>query len=156
MKPRLLLLLALAFAPSAWASHYRLSATGLTDDAETKALAAQELHTTVQLLERTAAVKDRRALGQASGVSFARLTELATQCDLLRVNGVGPSVVRLLQAAGVHHVLQLKAAKADALHAKLEATNQAHKIMDVLPPKELLQSWIDQAQRLPKKLEGVK
>lgn len=140
----------------AHASHYRLGSSGLLTGAELDALAPQEVHTTLELFRRSAALADRRILARKSGISFARLTELATQCDLLRIEGVGPSVVRLLQAAGVRHAADLRRARPKVLHAKLVATNNTHRVMEVVPDERNLSGWIAQAKGLPKVLEGVR
>ena len=96
-----LLLVAVASAP-VLASHYRLSpGFSLVTEPERKALKSEGVRTTSALLKATGKRKARRALSKATGVSFARLTELATQCDLLRIKGLGPTAVRLLQAARV-------------------------------------------------------
>jgi hypothetical protein len=153
----LLALLCFAFAsPDATASHYRLPASGLFTGAETKALSAEGIKTTKKLLERAAKAAPRRKLASASGISFGRLTELAALCDLLRVEGVGPSIARLLQASGVRHSGALRHQKAPGLLKKMTAANAKHGIMEVLPSVETLASWIRQAARLPKRLEGVR
>ncbi len=151
-----MLSLGLLPASTASASHYRLAVSGLLSGAEIKALTAHEVRTTRALFDRAAPIAGRRGLARKSGISFARLTELATQCDLLRIEGVGPSVVRLLQAAGVRHAADLRAAGPSALHQKLVATNNTHKLMEVVPDARNLAGWISQAKSLPKVLEGVR
>lgn len=141
---------------AALASHYRLGVSGLLSTSEIAALAKRDVRTTKALFESAAAIGDRRALARKSGLSFARLTELATQCDLLRIEGVGPSVVRLLQAAGIRHAADLRAAGPSALHQRLVATNNTHKLMEVVPDARNLAGWISQAKSLPKVLEGVR
>jgi predicted flap endonuclease-1-like 5' DNA nuclease len=152
----LLLAVLVLTGPDARASHYRLGSSGLLTGAELEALAPQDVHTTLELFRRTAALADRRTLARKSGLSFARLTELATQCDLLRIEGVGPSVVRLLQAAGVRHAADLRRARPKALYAVLVATNNTHRVMEVVPDERNLSGWIAQAKGLPKVLEGVR
>lgn len=144
------------WASAAAASHYRLPAGGLVSESEERSLAEHSVDTTEALLAGTASLKARRALSKATGLSYARLTELATQCDLLRIRGVGPSVVRLLQAAGTRHTAALRQARADALAEKLKSANAVHGIMEVLPDTASLSDWITQARELPKVLEGVR
>lgn len=150
------LLLVVALAPAAAASHYRLPAGGLVSESEERSLVDQSIDTTEALLAHTASLKARRALSKATGLSYARLTELATQCDLLRVRGIGPSVVRLLQAAGTRHAAALRQASPDGLAVKIKAANAVHRIMEVLPDVASLSDWIAQARELPKVLEGVR
>jgi predicted flap endonuclease-1-like 5' DNA nuclease len=150
------LLLIAAIAPTAQASHYRLPAGGLVSESEERSLVQHSVDTTEALLSKTASLKARRALSKATGLSYARLTELATQCDLLRVRGIGPSVVRLLQAAGTRHAAALRQASPDVLATKIKAANAVHGIMEVLPDIASLTDWIAQARELPKVLEGVR
>ncbi len=145
-----------ALAPAALASHYRLPAGGLVSESEERSLVEHSVDTTEALLANTASLKARRALSKATGLSYARLTELATQCDLLRVRGIGPSVVRLLQAAGTRHAAALRQANPEVLASKIKAANAAHGIMEVLPDVASLTQWIAQARELPKVLEGVR
>ncbi|MEZ4269166.1 MAG: DUF4332 domain-containing protein [Myxococcota bacterium] len=145
-----------AWVPAAEASHYRLPAGGLVSESEERSLVENSVDSTEALLTHTASLKARRALATATGLSYARLTELATQCDLLRIRGVGPSVVRLLQAAGTRHAAALRQARPEVLAAKIKAANSVHNIMEVLPDIASLTDWIAQARELPKVLEGVR
>lgn len=141
---------------AARASHYRLPAAGLVTKAETKSLSSAGVGTTKALLDGTAKVRSRRRLAKKTRISYARLTELATQCDLLRVAGLGPTMVRLLQASGIRHSGTLRQARASGLRGKMAAANQVHKIADVLPAVESIQAWINSARGLRKLLEGVR
>ncbi len=143
-------------AAPAFASHYRLPAGDLVTATELKSLQKAGVDTTLALYEQAAGSQARKQLARASGLSVARLTELAAQCDLLRVSGVGPLMVRVLQAGGVRHSGDLRKANAAALLDKLRAANQVHKLTEVLPEVEMLQAWIAQAQKLPARLEGVR
>lgn len=148
--------LALIWAPPVWASHYRLSTSGLVSRAELTALEGAGVKTTADLLERTAPRRARARLTRATGLSLARLTELGTQCDLLRVRGVGPTMVRLLQASGVRHTGLLSKSTAAALRVKMAAANKLHRLTEVLPDEATVGDWIAQAQALPRLLEGVR
>ncbi|MGM0578275.1 MAG: DUF4332 domain-containing protein [Myxococcota bacterium] len=138
------------------ASHYRLPAAGLVTEAEHEALREADVDTTLALFEAAAKAEARRDLSRRTGLSYARMTELATQCDLLRVRGVGPTMVRLLQAAGVRHTTDLRKASPATLHERIIAANEAHGITEVLPGEDSLGDWIEQARGLPKVLEGVR
>ncbi len=148
--------LALAVAPPARASHYRLATSGIVSRAELTALQAAGVQTTADLLERTAPRRARVRLARATKLSAARLTELATQCDLLRVRGVGPTMMRLLQASGVRHTGLLSKATAASLRAKMGAANKLYRLTEVLPDEATVGDWIQQARALPRLLEGVR
>jgi len=140
---------------AAQASHYRLPADGFVSDEELEALAKAGVHTTLDLLQRAAKVTDREALARKTGLPLTRLTTLACQVDLLRVKGLGPSMVRLLQTAGIRHTRDLRATEPDGLLERLRAANSIHHIAPVLPRTEILAEWIGQAKRLEWLLEGT-
>jgi len=151
------LALGLTAAPqAARASHYRLATSGLVSRVELTALEGAGVKTTADLLERTAPRRARRRLVRVTKLSSARLTELATQCDLLRVRGVGPTMVRLLQASGVRHTGLLSKTTAAALRAKMAAANKLYRVTEVLPDEATVGDWIAQARALPRLLEGVR
>lgn len=139
----------------AHASHYRLPADGLVTGEEHAALKRARVQTTLDLLRRAARVGDREDLARESGLPLARLTTLVCQADLLRVKGLGPSMVRLLQTAGIRHTRDLKATEPDGLLERLRAANSIHNIAPVLPQREILEDWIDQAKKLDWMLEGT-
>ena len=144
-----------ALATIAQASHYRLPADGFVSDDEYAALKTAMVLTTSDLLQRAARVTDREALARVTGIPLARLTTLACQVDLLRVKGLGPSMVRLLQTAGVRHTRDLAAAGPGELLDRLRAANSIHNIAPVLPQPEVLEDWIAQAAKLEWLLEGT-
>jgi hypothetical protein len=136
------------------ASHYRLPASGIATKAETAALAKQDVRTTQTLLKVAAKSKARRALGQTTGISYERLTELVSLCDLLRVDGIGPSIARLLRVSDVADSGVLRKQSAGSLLSRMRSANATHGIMEVLPSEPTLASWIKRASGLPKLLEG--
>jgi len=141
-------------AQAASASHYRLPASGIANKTETAALAKQKVTTTKTLLKAAAKSKARRALSKSTGITATRLFEMASLCDLLRVDGIGPSVARLLTASGVSDSGALRKQGAGALLGKMRTANSAHGIMEVLPSEQTLASWIKRAAGLSKLLEG--
>lgn len=136
------------------ASHYRLPASGIANKSETAALAKEGVRTTEALLKAAAKSKARRALGQKTGISYERLTELASLCDLLRVDGIGPSIARLMRLSDVADSGVLKRQSAGTLLTRMRSANASHGIMEVLPSEPTLASWIKRASGLPKLLEG--
>ena len=144
-------------SPEASASHYRISpGFELVTKAERATLAKAGVTTTAQLLKATAKRSARKAFAKKTGLALKRLAELARQCDLLRVKGLGPSGVRLLQAAKLPDVAALKGASAKALHAKLETLKATLNLPHVVPTSAELSSWITQAKALPRILEGAR
>ncbi len=146
-------LLVAAAAGAAWASHYRLPANGLVDAKERAALEAQGIADTKRLLERTTKLSARKALAKATRIPLLRVTELAQKCDLLRVSGVGPTMMRLLRASGVAHSGELARRDAESLAAKMRQVNATKGLSEVVPGGAVLADWIGQAQRMPRILE---
>lgn len=147
--------LTLSLSGATLASHYRLPVENLVSDAETSALGKAGIQTTLALLDQIAKVDGRQKLAAKSGLTFARLSALAAQVDLLRVEGIGPSMVRLLQAAGVQHTQHLKGASPAALREKMKVANDVHQLAPVLPQEDVLRDWIGQANRLSQVIEGI-
>jgi predicted flap endonuclease-1-like 5' DNA nuclease len=143
-------------APAAHASHYRLPIDNLISTAEADALAKGGVTTTLALLEAVTTQTKRASLAKKTGLPLARIDALAAQVDLIRIEGIGPGVVRLMQASGVAHSRALATADASALHAKLTAVNASAKILGVIPPEGLVAAWISKAKSLPQAVEGLR
>lgn len=111
-------------------------------------LAKQKITTTTQLLEQGAKPKQRRALAKKAGIAAAKLNRWVNMCDLLRIKGVGPEMVRLLEAGGVKTVRKLKAQKAARLHPRLIKANGKAKVTANPPTAQQIEAWIDQAKKL--------
>ena len=141
---------------TARASHYRLSSFELVTETERAALTASGIETTRTLLDGVAFTKARESLSKATDIGKARLVELATQCDLLRVAGIGPTMVRVLQAAGVRETKDLSAQGAAGLLSKMQQANARVRVTEVLPGPDTLADWIAQARRLPRVLQGIR
>jgi hypothetical protein len=146
---------ALLVAAPALASHYRLGESGLVSEAERAVLGAQGVTTTIALLDATAKLRDRRKLAKATKLPMKRLTDLASHCDLMRIDGVGERMARLLRAADVLAVPVLAKQAADSLATKLNAANARARISEVVPGAATLAHWIAQARALPRRVQGL-
>ena len=135
---------------SARASNYALEeipqAIPATDAAKLKAAG---ITTTFALLEKAAEPKDRKQLSKQTKILEKTIESWAQMADLLRVRGIGPDVARLLSAANVHTVAQLKIANASALSDEILKVNSKLHLSENPPSVEHLQAWIQQAQTLP-------
>ena len=77
------------------------------------------------------------------------ITELAGKC------GISPEMAKkglgtLLAAAGVETVLELAQRRPDHLHQKMVETNEAKRLVRVVPGPEQVSEWVKQAQKLPR------
>jgi predicted flap endonuclease-1-like 5' DNA nuclease len=145
--------LALA-AGTARASHYAIAdVPRLITPVQVDKLRKAGVETTQQLLERSAKLKDRKALAKSAGIPAGDVGALAQRCDLLRIKGVGSEMVLLLEAAGVKNTADLAKRDAPGLTAAAMAANKDKKITEKPPTEPQLADWIDQAKKLPQVLE---
>ncbi len=105
--------------------------------------------TTFALLEKASDAKSRKSLAHDTKIAEKTLEGWAQMADLLRVKGIGPDVARLLAAAGVKTVAQLKVADAAKVNDEILKVNSKNKLSENPPSVEHLKAWIEQAQTLP-------
>lgn len=111
-------------------------------------LAKAEITDTDGLLAKAATPAARTKLAKATGLEVKQLHAWVRMCDVVRVKGIGPTMAKLLDAAGVKSVAQLRTQKAKPLFAKLEKVNEKEKIAQKLPSEQHLEDWIAQAKKL--------
>jgi predicted flap endonuclease-1-like 5' DNA nuclease len=152
----LVMLVAVALLPGlARAGHYRLPIEGFVSPEEAELLGRAGIKTTLALLQDVATAAKRKRLVELTGLPSERIEALACQTDLMRIDGVGPTMARLLTAAGVRHARALAGEDAAALVGRMTAVNQATRIANVLPREGLVAAWVAAARRLPQVLDGL-
>jgi predicted flap endonuclease-1-like 5' DNA nuclease len=104
--------------------------------------------TTESLLEHGATPRGRKTLADNTGISERLILKWVNRADLFRINGIGEQYSDLLAAAGVETVLELAQRRPDHLHAKLVETNEAKKLVRVVPSLEHVTDWVQQAHQL--------
>ncbi len=150
MKLSLAVVLALALPSLAHASNYALEEIPqMIPSPDAQKLKALGITTTFQLLERGAEPKQRKVLARDTRLSEKLLSEWIQMADIMRIKGVGPDVGRLLAAAGVHTVAQLKTQDPARLEDEIMKVNSSRHLSENPPSVEHLQAWIAQAQTLP-------
>lgn len=143
------------FAGTARASHYAVGDIPTLIPADDAAkLTKAGVATTEDLLSKGGKAKDRKALVKASGLKANVVMDMVRRADLLRIKGVGPEMVLLMEAAGVKTVADLAKKEAPALTTAADAANKAKKITEKPPTEPQFQDWIDQAKKLPAVVEG--
>jgi predicted flap endonuclease-1-like 5' DNA nuclease len=141
-------------ARPALASHYAVGdVPSLISSADSEKLKKGGISTTEELLAHAAKAQDRKALAKRAGLPPASLLVLAKRCDLLRIKGVGPEMVLLLEAAGVSTTAELAKKDPAALTESANAANKVKKISEKPPTEPQFQDWIEQAKRLPQMIE---
>jgi predicted flap endonuclease-1-like 5' DNA nuclease len=106
--------------------------------------------TTEELLEKGATPKGRKELAERTKISHTRILKWVNRADLFRVKGVAEQYSDLLAAAGVNTVLELAQRRADHLHQNLVETNQAKRLVWVVPPEDHVAAWVEEARKLPR------
>jgi len=139
-------ILTLSLPLSAGASTYPLDNV-LPKEAAEK-LAKVEISDTDALLAKGATPGARNKLAKATGLDAKQLLIWVRMCDVVRVKGVGPTMAKLLDAAGVKSVALLRIQKAKPLLARIEKVNEKEKITQKLPSEQHLDDWIAQAKKL--------
>jgi predicted flap endonuclease-1-like 5' DNA nuclease len=139
-----------AFTSAAHASNYALEEIPQAiPAADAGKLKAAGVPTTFALLEKGADARARKMLAKETKIPEKTLETWVQMADLLRVKGIGPDVARLLNAAGVRTVAQLKTADATKLSDEILKVNSKQELSKNPPSAEHLQAWIDQAKSLP-------
>lgn len=147
------LALTLGATSAASASHYFLSDIDLVAaEARTK-LGGEGIQSTDQLLDRIAKRVDRQALAKKTGLEVSMLEGAARNVDMLRVRGIGPKMVRLLDAVGVRTIAELQAQSPMDLFTRVVRVNDERHLSEVVPDADILAGWISQAKSLPIVLE---
>jgi predicted flap endonuclease-1-like 5' DNA nuclease len=113
-------------------------------------LKAGGIPTVEALLEKGATPKGRVEITDKTGISAALILRWVNHVDLFRIKGVAGQYAELLEAAGVDTVPELAQRNAAKLHQKLAETNQEKKCVRQLPTRTQVESWVEQAKKLPR------
>jgi len=104
------------------------------------------------LLDQGATPKGRKEIGEKSGISDGLILEWVNHVDLYRIRGVGSEYADLLEEAGVDTVPELAQRKPEHLLEKMTAVNAEKKLVRRLPVLSQVQSWVEQAKKLERKV----
>ena len=116
-------------------------------------LVAAGVKTVEKLLEVACSTKGRETLAAKTGIPGKLILEWVNLADLMRIKGVGEEYSDLLEEAGVDTVAELWNRKAENLHPKLMETNKEKKLVRRLPTLKQVQMWVEEAKKLPRKVE---
>lgn len=140
--------LCVLFALPAAASHYPLEGVPFIPEKDRKALEAQKITDTKELLDALLTPAARKGMGAKTGIAVETLLDYARLCDLLRLRGVGPKMARLIILCGVTGVAQLAKQSPASLLEKMQETNKVHLVSELIPQLDTVQDWIQQAREL--------
>ena len=116
-------------------------------------LEAAGIKTVEKLLEAGGKAKAREELAAKTGIPHKLILEWVNLADLMRIKGVGEEYSDLLEEAGVDTIAELANRKAENLHAKILETNKEKKLVRRPPVLKQVQKWIEEAKKLPHKVE---
>jgi predicted flap endonuclease-1-like 5' DNA nuclease len=106
--------------------------------------------TVEELLAKGGTAAGRDALAAAAGVSEKLVLKWVNHADLCRIDGIGPQMAELLEAAGVDTVVELGNRNADNLATKLDEVNAEKNRVNRVPNAPTLEKWIADAKALPR------
>lgn len=132
---------------AASASHYDLSSIGLVDESMVDRMASLGIATTEDLWRAAAPGRQATNLARRLKVGAAQIREWRAFCDLLRLDGVGPKVARVLTAAGVKDLEAVSRQEPEALTVRIGEVNQQVEILGKTPDIDTVRAWVEQAQR---------
>lgn len=118
-----------------------------------EALESAGVSTQEDLLKQGATPGGRKKIAEGSGLSEKMILDWINRADLARIKGVGEEYADLLEATGVDTVPELAQRNADNLFAAMEATNTEKNLVRLLPTRDQVAGWIDQAKSLPRIIE---
>ena len=110
------------------------------------------IKTTDVLLKAGSTPKGRKELAEKTGIGDALILEWVNHVDLYRIRGVGSEYADLLEEAGVDTVPELAQRKPEHLLEKMTAVNAEKKLVRRLPVLSQVQSWVEQAKKLERKV----
>ena len=111
------------------------------------------IYTTDDLLEAGGTKVGRQELSEKAGISSKLILKWVNLSDLHRLKGVAEEYSDLLEEAGVDTVVELARRNPDNLYAKLLEINEEKKLVRRPPTLTDVKSWVDQAKKLPRKIE---
>ncbi|MDY7026097.1 MAG: DUF4332 domain-containing protein [Pseudomonadota bacterium] len=121
-------------------------------EAQGAKLQAAGIKTVEALLEQCCGKSARAKLAEETGISEKLILSWVNRADLTRIKGVSTQYADLLEASGVDTVPELKMRKPENLHAKMAEVNEAKKLVRQVPGLSQVESWVEQAKTLEKKV----
>lgn len=116
-------------------------------------LRAAGVKDTDSLLAKCRTPKDRKELGQKSGIGEPQILKFANMVDLYRISGIGSEYAELLEAAGVDTVPELARRNPINLTKAMVDVNEKKKLTRRIPSESQVTKWIEEAKSLPRMLE---
>jgi len=116
-------------------------------------LAAADVKTTDDLLEKGCTPVGRKEIAEKSGLSDKQILGWVNMADLFRIKGVAGEYAELLECSGVDTVKELAQRNAENLAAKMAEVNGEKNLTRKVPSASVVEGWVAQAKELPRKVE---
>lgn len=110
------------------------------------------VRSTKSLLEKGASTRGRDEIARAANISGKLILEWVNHVDLFRIKGVGEEYSDLLEEAGVDTVVELAQRDPANLHKAILETNARKKLVRRPPSKKMVNDWVVNAKKLPRKV----
>jgi predicted flap endonuclease-1-like 5' DNA nuclease len=117
-----------------------------------KVLKTAKIRTTGRLLEAARSLRGRKQLAGKTGLSEKLLLRWANMADRMRIKGIGEDNAKLLEAAGVITVRDLKYRNPQNLAKAMAEANAKRKLVRILPTEAAIKRWIEEAGKLDPKI----
>src|SRR5688572_9863936 len=132
--------------------YYPITALAGIDPGIASALKKKGIRTTKRLLDAACCPRGRKDLALVTGSCEQDVLAWANMADRMRIKGMGRDYARLLQAAGVDTVKELKYRNPERLAQAMAAANKERKLVRILPSQKAVERWIETAKKLPIKI----
>jgi predicted flap endonuclease-1-like 5' DNA nuclease len=110
------------------------------------------VRSSASLLEKGGKPQGRSQIAAASGIPDKLILEWVNHVDLFRVKGVGEEYADLLEEAGVDTVVELAQRVPENLYQAILEVNARKKLVRRPPALKMIQRWVAQAKKLPRKI----
>jgi predicted flap endonuclease-1-like 5' DNA nuclease len=101
-----------------------------------------------KLLKDGANRSGRKMIAKKAGISESIVLRCVNMADLFRIKGVATQYAELLEAAGVDTVKELRNRNAANLTEAMRATNDAKRLVRLVPGQKMVEKWISQAKKM--------
>jgi predicted RecB family nuclease len=124
-----------------------ITAVGLPTRDATK-LRKNGVRTTDALLRTAATKSGRKSLAGKANLAERDVLDWVNRADLMRVKGIGPEYVDLLEVAGVDTVKELRNRNPQNLLEAMAELNARKRLVRRLPTEGMVESWVSGAKDL--------
>jgi predicted RecB family nuclease len=90
----------------------------------------------------------RQDIARRTGIGVRQLTDWLNKADLMRIDGLTMTMIRLLEVAGIETIEDLAVARPEAIQRKLQEFSKRQSPNLQLPDQGDLNRWVEAANQL--------